>query len=75
MPRNDHARPPSPAGRLRSGLRRHGLARRPEAVRSLVRARALRFLDGNRIVPFNNGRDGLAAMLEAIDGAYHFVHI
>ncbi len=61
--------------RLRSRLRRHGLVRRPETLRKLVRARALRYVDGNRLALFDNGRDGLAAMLAAIEAARDHVHL
>lgn len=55
--------------RLRATLRRHGLVRRPQALRRFVHARGLRFTDGNRLVVFDNGADGLAAMLSAIQNA------
>jgi cardiolipin synthase len=61
--------------RLRSGLRRHGLVRRPEVIRSLVRSRRLRFSDGNRVDLFDTGLEGLEAMLVAIEGARHRVHL
>ena len=60
---------------LRRRLRLHGLARRPEAIRQLVRARALRYRDGNRLELYDNGRDGLAAMLAAITSAREHVHL
>lgn len=61
--------------RLRSGLRRHGLARRPEVVRALVRSRRLRFTDGNRMALFDTGREGLAAMLAAVEAAKQRIHL
>ena len=61
--------------RLRAGLKRHGLVRRPEAIRGLVRSNALRFVEGNRIDLFDNGRDGLEAMREAIGQAEQRVHL
>jgi len=68
--------PASPARpRLRSPLRRHGLVRRPAAIRELTRSRVLRFTEGNRVTLYENGRAGLAAMLEAIHGAKRHVHL
>ena len=61
--------------RLRSGLRRHGLVRRPEVVRALVRSRRLRFTDGNRVEIFDTGREGLGAMLEAVQEARDRIHL
>ena len=52
--------------RLRAGLKRHGLVRRPDAIRGLVRSNALRFVEGNRVDLFDNGRDGLAAQVQAV---------
>lgn len=63
------------AARLRSGLRRHGLVRRPAAVREMLRARALRFTEGNRVVAFDNGAEGLDAMLASIGTAKRYVHL
>lgn len=37
--------------------------------------RGLRFTDGNRVRLFETGREGLHAMLEAIRGAEHHVHL
>jgi cardiolipin synthase len=62
-------------GRLRRGLRRHGLVRRPEAVRAMLASRALRFTEGNRVDVFDNGADGLDAMLAAIRTAKTRVHL
>jgi cardiolipin synthase len=62
-------------GRLRRGLRRHGLVRRPDAVRAMLASRALRFTEGNRVHVFDNGADGLDAMLAAIAGAKTRVHL
>jgi cardiolipin synthase len=72
--RAEHTRAAA-AARLRAGLKRHGIARRPEAIRALVRSNALRFVEGNRVDLFDNGRDGLAAMREAIEGAQGRVHL
>jgi cardiolipin synthase len=49
--------------------------RRPEAIRSLVQAKALRFVEGNRVELYDNGHAGLAAMLAAIETAEHHVHL
>ncbi len=49
--------------------------RRPAAIRALVRRRQIRFTSGNRIELFDNGRDGLAAMLAAIRGATRQIHL
>ena len=38
--------------RIRAGLRRHGLVRRPAAIRRLVRAHRLRFTRGNSVSVF-----------------------
>jgi cardiolipin synthase len=61
--------------RVRSGLRRHGLVRRPAAIRALVEGRVLRFTEGNRIELFDDGRAGLAAMLDAIRNARLRIHL
>lgn len=60
---------------LRSRLRRHGLARRPEAVRAFVQSRRLRFSEGNRVELFDTGREGLGAMIAAIEAAMTRVHL
>jgi cardiolipin synthase len=44
-------------------------------IRSLVRARRLRFTEGNRVEIFGTGREGLAAMLEAVEQARDRVHL
>lgn len=49
--------------------------RRPAAIRALVRGRTLRFTEGNRIELFDNGRDGLRAMLQAIRDARQRIHL
>lgn len=64
-----------PARRLRSGLRRHGLARRPEAIRALVRTRAIRFVEGNRVDFYAGGREAIDAMLAALETARGRVHL
>lgn len=61
--------------RLRSRLRRYGLVRRPETLRSLVARRRLRFSEGNRVELFDTGAEGLASMLAAIEGARERVHL
>jgi cardiolipin synthase len=61
--------------RLRAGLRRHGLVRRPAPVRALVHEAGGRLRAGNRVEVFHRGRDGLAAMLAAIEGATRRVHL
>ncbi len=66
----------SPAGRrIRSGFRRHGLAPRPTAIRALVQSPDLRFVDGNRVRVYDNGRDGLDAMLAALEDAREHIHL
>lgn len=40
-----------------------------------MRGHALRFTEGNRVELYDNGRDGLAAMLEAVRGARHRIHL
>ncbi len=60
---------------MRSRLRRHGLVRRPEVIRSLVRSRRLRFTEANRVELFDTGRAGLEAMLEVIEEARERVHL
>lgn len=62
-------KPVESSDRLRAALRRHGLLRRPRALRRFVRSRGLRFIDGNALRLFDGGAEGLAAMLEAIRGA------
>jgi cardiolipin synthase len=61
--------------RLRAGLRRHGLVRRPEMIRSLVRSRRLRFTEGNQVELFDVGHAGLDAMLEAIGSSRGRIHL
>ena len=41
----------------------------------MLARRVLRFTDGNRVITFENGFDGLASMLEAIRGAQERVHL
>ncbi|HKC49503.1 MAG TPA: phospholipase D-like domain-containing protein [Myxococcota bacterium] len=60
---------------MRSPLRRHGLLPRPRAIRALVRDRALRFSEGNRIELYTTGRAGLRAMLAAIERARRRIHL
>jgi cardiolipin synthase len=61
--------------RLRAGLRRRGLVRRPEMIRSLVRSRRLRFTEGNQIELFDVGYAGLDAMLAAIRSSRDRIHL
>ena len=61
--------------RMRAALRRHGLVPRPEALRRYLRRQGLRFTDGNRVRPFTSGDLGLAAMLDAIEGAAQRIHL
>jgi cardiolipin synthase len=60
---------------LRARLRRHGLVRRPKPIRSRMPVRGLRYLDGNRVELYDTGREGLAAMLAAIESAREHVHL
>jgi cardiolipin synthase len=48
---------------------------RPQPIRALVRDRALRFSDGNRIELYTTGRDGLHAMLAAVERAERRIHL
>lgn len=48
---------------------------RPRAIRALVRGRALRFTEGNRIELYTTGREGLRAMLAAIERAERRIHL
>jgi cardiolipin synthase len=66
--------PDSPQ-RVRAALRRHGLVRRPVALRHYLRRRGLRFTDGNRVQLFTSGDLGLAAMLAAIESATRRIHL
>jgi cardiolipin synthase len=64
-----------PNDRIRAGLRRHGLVRRPRALRRFLRRHGLRFTDGNRLQVFTTGDLGLAAMLAAIEDAAQRIHL
>jgi cardiolipin synthase len=64
-----------PPDRLRAALRRHGLVRRPRALRRFLRRQQLRFTDGNRLRIFPSGDLGLAAMLAAIERAQRRIHL
>ena len=82
MRRNDggRSRGPGRAGRrrvrrIRSGLRRHGLVRRPRAIRRLAQSHRLRFTSGNRVQVFSHGAEGLEAMHEAIVSARKRIHL
>ena len=48
---------------------------RPRAIRALVRDRALRFTEGNRVELYDTGRAGLQAMLAAIECAEQRIHL
>ena len=48
---------------------------RPTAIRALVRDRALRFTEGNRVVVYHTGREGLQAMLRAVERAERRIHL
>lgn len=61
--------------RLRATLRRHGLVRRPSRLRRFLRARELRFSEGNRIELFDYGKSALDAMAEVIQAAAQRVHL
>lgn len=66
--------PDSPQ-RVRAALRRHGLVRRPIALRRYLRRQGLRFTDGNGVQVFTSGDAGLAAMLAAIEAAERRIHL
>ncbi|MDX2170083.1 MAG: phospholipase D-like domain-containing protein [Deltaproteobacteria bacterium] len=61
--------------RVRAALRRHGLVRRPLALRRYLRRQGLRFTDGNRVALYVTGEAGLAAMLAAIESATRRIHL
>ena len=48
---------------------------RPAAIVELIRDRSLRFTEGNRVDLYHTGREGLAAMLAAIESARRRVHL
>ncbi len=48
---------------------------RPAAIAELIRDRTLRFTEGNRVELYDSGREGLAAMLAAIESARRRVHL
>ena len=48
---------------------------RPTAIRALVRDRALRWSEGNRVDLFDTGRAGLQAMLHAVERAERRIHL
>ncbi len=68
-------RDPSSPRRLRSGLRRHGLVRRPGDIRRTLRRGDLHFTEGNAIDLYDCGREAFPAMLDAIAAAREFVHL
>jgi cardiolipin synthase len=51
------------------------LVPRPAAIVELIRDGSLRFTDGNRVDLYETGREGLAAMLAAIEAARRRVHL
>jgi len=61
--------------RIRAGLRRHGLVPRPTPIRSLFPIYEQRFTHGNAVQLYDDGRSGLAAMLEAITRATRRIHL
>ncbi|MCA9502107.1 MAG: cardiolipin synthase ClsB [Myxococcales bacterium] len=61
--------------RLRAGLRRHGLVRRPAEVRTRFSRRAVRMSEGNAVDVYDCGRAAFPVMLEAIAAAKRFVHL
>ncbi len=63
------------AHRIRAGLRRHGLARRPDGISLMLGRRGLRFSDGNAVELFDCGRAAYPRMLGAIEAAREFVHL
>ncbi len=48
---------------------------RPKAIVELIRDRSLRFTEGNRVDLYDTGREGLAAMLAAIESARRRIHL
>jgi cardiolipin synthase len=61
--------------RLRAGLRRHGVIRRPSELGRLLRSADVQSTYGNSIELFADGRSGLEAMLRAIEAARRRVHL
>ena len=61
--------------RLRSGLRRHGIVPRPAELRAVLGGSDVRFTTGNQVELYKDGASGLAAMLDAIEGARRSVHL
>jgi cardiolipin synthase len=61
--------------RVRAALRRHGLLRRPRALRLFLQRHGVRYTDGNRLSVFATGDEGLAAMLHAIERARRRIHL
>ncbi len=62
-------------GRLRSGLRRHGVIPRPAELARLLRAADVRFTSGNSLELYRDGASGLRAMLDAIESAAARIHL
>lgn len=63
------------APRWQSGLRRHGLARRPADLLDALGRRGPHFTDGNDVAFFESGETAYPAMLEGIAAARKFVHL
>jgi len=61
--------------RLRSSLRRHGIAPRPRELRRLLRAARVNIVEGNSVELYVDGASGLDAMLLAIAGARKRIHL
>jgi len=66
---------PERSDRVHAALRRHGLLRRPRALRRFLQRHGVRFTDGNRLHVFATGDAGLAAMLAAIARARRRIHL
>ncbi len=62
------------AKRIR-GRRRRRLTRLPAVILDFVNRRVVEFTDGNQLDLFDNGVEGLAAMLDEIERAQHCVHL
>jgi cardiolipin synthase len=61
--------------RLRAGLRRHGVIRRPSELGRLLRSADVQSTYGNSIELYAEGGSGLEAMLRAIEGARRRIHL
>lgn len=60
---------------LRTALRRHGFARLPDPIKNLIRRGEIAISEGNRVELFAWGRDGLTAMLHAIECAQNRIEL